>query len=338
LKILLHRYHPIVDDLAIAFELLGHSVTVCINTAVEDHYGKSSEILSNLKIENFGENIQYISLKEACVKIVAFDLIGFDGVFSGDEILRSLCKKAKKPYFAISGYPYLRNEEANNILSFSWFMPQIQFVSQYPSESHVKMDCWSKIKKNVPTTKNFCVFYPELFTLHRQLSEIPDAYERSCVRDQNPVIVSSIHRFEECNPENYAVFEEVSKASKTKVENITSMSRVESWKRLAVADKFLHLKSFDCPGISLIEAMKFGVVPVVMREFILGSFDQDLLIDNHSAIVCDSIGEIKERINEKVKDSLRYSTKDHVNMLTSFERQRGKLEIFVQKCLKDRHD
>lgn len=333
-KILLHRYHPIVDDLAIAFERLGHKVTVCINTSINDHYGKSSEILSQLKIENFGEDIQYISLKEASVKISSFDLVGFDGVFSGDEILRDLCKKTGKPYFAISGYPYLRDEDAKNILSFSWFMPQVQFVSQYPTENHVKMDCWAKIRQNRPTGKNICVYYPELFTLFEQAGDLPLSYERQMERDENPTIVSSIHRFEECNPENFLVFSEASKICKSEVVNLVNMTRFQMWEKICYADKFLHLKSFDCPGIALIEAMIFGTVPIVMKEFILGSFNQELLIDNYSAIVCDSLDELKERINEPVSDSFRYDTKNHVRMIIDFDRQSSKLERFVRTCLK----
>lgn len=323
IKLLLNRYHPVVDDLAQSLALhFNFSVDVAINPTIIDHFGSHSKILEENK-KNI-KNVSYISLQESLIKIKSkkYDLIGVDGVFEGDKIIISLCKSLKTPYFCISGYPYLADEDATNILSFSWFMPQIQFVQRFQSEYDAKTRAWDPQLKQ----KNIEVFYPEFLYLKNQKFE----------KFEKKYWMSSINRFEECNPIQYSIFKNV-EAKFQKIENFTSLSNKELIEKLKFSKGLIHIKGMDCPGIVLIESMLVGVVPFVFRQFILSSFNQDLLIDNYSCVVSDSVEEFVDNLKSNKWEELSESTRQHAMIMTDFNRQKSKLYKFFERCINGKY-
>lgn len=346
MKLLLNRYHPVVDDLAFSFIDLGFEVEICVDTSVSDHYGSHSKIIAenNTRYKEF----KTIPLSQALIhlKNKKYNLVGVDGVYSGDKLIMDVCKDKKIPYFAICGYPHSLDEPSNNILSFSWFLSEKQYRHRYPNEGHIKHLDWKNIAEgrlSADCGKNICVYYPPFKKLKDFMMD--GGYRFFYHRDDkfNAIprneFISLIHRFEECNKESYEVFTQVQKS--VPLTNYSNLSQQEVWNKIHDSYGFIHSKVADCPGISLLESMIMGRVPIVMKSFVLASQNQDLLIDEHSAIICDSTEEMIERAkNHKgfiddldgALDGLEESTRRHAFTMTDMHRQKNKLKTFVDRC------
>lgn len=329
MKLLLNRYHPIVDDLAQSFyNHLGYDVTVCIDTSIFDHYGSHEDILAAKKLENTG--VEYINTRQAALFLTQkdYDLVGVDGVYSFDKELMAIADKVGVPHFSICGYPHSFDEPSKNILSFSWFLPQMQYRKAYPHEGYIKELDWKNLAEDKTPGKNVFVFYPEMSDVKKKL--IKSSVGRSGG-------ISLIHRFEECNKWSYEVFKYVNSKLDYPIVNYSNLTRNEVWNKLLDANLFVHLKSADCPGISLLEAMLLGTVPVVMKNFVLASQNQEVLINNYSAFVCETKDEAAEIVQKNYftleNPELRLNTYKHVSMLTDFNRQRAGLVNFFARCL-----
>lgn len=334
-ELLLVYYHPVVFDLALSFSRLFKSVEMCVSNDLKDNYGTNLDVKK--RAAELG--IKCYSINEALIKIRTkrYVLVGLDGVFQGDKLIMDTCQSFQVPFFNISGYPHTVDEPSRNILSFSWYMPQMQYRHMYPSEGHVKQLNWSKIADlgRDNEQKNIFVFYPEFQRLKKERNLIPN-------RDRKHFL-SAIHRFEECNENSYRVFQKVQKSiAPTEFVNLTSLSQQELYVEMKNSYGFIHLKHADCPGISLIESMLLGRVPFVLRDFVLASNNQEVLIDNHSAKVASSVDEMIEQILQHKKEldkvldgfsSIEVSTMKHASMLTDFSRQQSGLINFFNRCL-----
>jgi hypothetical protein len=343
-KLLLAYYHPVVFDLALSFKKIFDEVQICVTPDLSDNYGTHHDVLRKGKALGLDCILSNVAL--LLIKNSRYSLVGVDGVFQGDSLLIDSCRSFNVPYFCINGYPHNVDEPSKNILSLSWFLPQIQYKQRYNNENAVKNGNWREISDQNglgfdKTLKNSMVFYPEFVDLKSKISQFES--QRDC---KNPKFVSFIHRFQECNQFNYECFEDVSSNSSFSLTNYTSLSQEDVWKKISESCGLIHLKSADCPGISVLESMILGRVPFVMKDFVLASFDQEVLIDNHSAYVCDTITELKNIAidhSQEVKKAppnstlpIECSTRKHAYMLTDFDRQKRKLENFFNRCLSER--
>jgi hypothetical protein len=335
-RLLLVYYHPVIFDLANTFSKLFDKVEICVVPGLKDNYGEANRVIAEAKAKGFDAYFSPVAVMN--IKAKKYDLVGLDGVFDGDKVLMDVCSASKVPFFCINGYPHNTDEPSQNILSFSWYLPEKQYRQRYPSEGHVKQLDW----KNLATTgqsegKNILVYYPEV--------SVAGAPHPGYFRRPRDSFVSFIHRFEECNQESYEVFKQVN--DQVKVENFSSLSRNEVHAKLIDSFGLIHLKHADCPGISVLEAMLLGRVPIVMKSFVLASQNQDLLIDNYSAIICDTVPELIRRAHH-LKDAIENveypanegmylmerSTQQHAYMMTSQHRQEYKLIQFFKRCIK----
>lgn len=341
MKILLNRYHPICEDLAITFTKLGHEVFLSIKTTINDHYGSWKKVFDDCK-EGYKE-FTTIDYKQALIMINKgqFDLVGFDGVFEGDAEILEICNRVGTPHFSISGYPGVLDEPSSNILSLGWSMPTLQYWNKYPSEAHRKLHEWKEIAATgrVPG-KNFCVFYPNFWRL-KTPSHLDGLFFRNI--SQTPYFVSGIQRFKECNPWNYEVFSQVKDKIELNlgtVENCEGLTNKDFITKVGKSWGLLHLKQADQPGISVLEALLYGKLVITMRSFVLASHNQDILIDGITAIVADSVDELIERmlslgeIKVRQLSSPKSKLINHAYNMTSFDRQADKLQKFLENCLK----
>lgn len=322
MKILLVYYHPVIWDLAETFWNLKFDVTVAVNEGISDNYGSGASIIQSRRdLISSHPMYRIIPLTQAIAGIAKkeFELVGCDGKFSGDEKVIQFCQSKGIPFFCVNGYPYNIDEPSNNILSFSWWLPQVQYLQKFPSEGHVKQQDWQEIAKSGKSAgKNICVFYPQFWNIRNHpVLENPDG-----------IWVSAIQKYRQFNLFSFDVFEQVGKHFQ--VQNVEGKSHQEWLSVLADAKGFIHLKWADCPGVSLIEAMLFGKPVATMRSFLLASFNQELLIDGHSAIVADSFDELIDRMQNESYD--HFKIKEHAMMLTDLRRQEKKLLRFVENC------
>lgn len=335
-SLLLAYYHPVIFDLAFSFKNLFKNVEICVVNDLKDNYGTNLDVIS--KAKRLG--LSCIPLNQALIKVRAkkYSLVGMDGVFQGDKILIETCQSSGVEYFNISGYPHTLDEPSRNILSFSWYMPQIQYRRKYPTEGHVKQLNWSKIVDNGYDNeqKNIFVFYPEFQNLKKTRNLISNNNRKH--------FLSSIHKFEEFNKNSYKVFEKLQKQiDPIKLVNFSSLNQDDLYLEMRNSYGFVHLKHADCPGISLIESMLLGRVPFILKDFILASNNQEVLIDNYSAKICSSVSEMVYEIKNHKEEldkigngyfsSLETSTMKHANMLTDFDRQKLGLIKFFDRCL-----
>lgn len=328
MKILINRYHPVCDDICISLSLLGHDVTLSINTSVLDHYGCWKDLyIANKK--KYSDKFNVITVNEAVVglKNKKYDLMGCDGVFDSDELLMSVCKSLNIPFFNIQGYPGKYDEPSNNIMSLSWGLPAIQYLQKYPSEAHRKEEDWKNIALSGKSEgKNVIVFYPVFHELKQQL-------ERSRIGEN--YFVSGIHRYEECNRWCFSAFKQVQQH--VDVRNFDSKSHSEFISEIKKSKGLLMLKQADCPGISLIEAMLLSKPVFTMRSYVLASTNQEVLIDNFNAVVADTVPELIDRM-KNITDQELYRLGNnaflHAEMLTRFDRQKNKLQTFLDNCTK----
>ncbi len=335
-KLLLVYYHPIIFDLAQTFQNL-FDVEIAVNQNLKDNYGGATDVVE--KAAARGLRCLYLQQALANIRLKNYQLVGCDGVFDGDKLIMNVCENNKVPWFAINGYPHNEDEPSKNILSFSWYMPQKRYRGMFPSEGHIKEVDWKDLANNNRREKNIFVYYPEM----KECKDYAWGNRNSLhIKDNNRVrygAVSLIHRYEECNKWCYEVFKSVKEKSGLDIQNDTSKSAQEVYESLMNSNLLLHLKHGDCPGISVLEAMILGAVPVVAKNFVLASHNQELLINNYSAFVCDTVDEIIDvcvaNYKELQNPELRISTFEHVNMLTSFRRQRAGLERFFETCLND---
>lgn len=336
-NLLLVYYHPVIFDLALTFKKLFRNVEICVTNDLKDNYGTHEDVIK--KAESYGLKCRLINQAMIKLRTNQYDLVGLDGVFQGDKLIIDACNAFNVPYFAISGYPHTLDEPAKNILSFSWYMPQMQYRHKYPSEAHVKQLNWSKIADlgYDNEQKNFFVFYPEFSEL-KKFRDQQETNERF-----HPNFFSMIHRFEECNEKCFKVFKDIKDMLQGELINYTSLTQTEVWQVMMKSAGLIHLKHGDCPGIALLESMLLGRVPFVMKDFVLASHNQEVLIDEYSAMVCESKNEIAVRaIAHRAEiskiaygfSSLEASTMKHANMLTNFDRQKSGLILFFIKCLK----
>ncbi len=332
MKVLICRYHPICEDLAITFSKLGYEVFLSVKTDINDHYGSWKKVFDNCKSYLEFTTIDY---KQALIMVAKnqFGLVGVDGVFEGDADIIEICDRVGTPYFAISGYPGVLDEPSNNILSLGWSMPSLQYWNRFPSEAQRKLQEWKYITETGQAPgKNICVFYPNFWRLKDRPTNV--------VVEKNPYFISGIQRYKECNPYNFAVFEQVRKACEVKfqatVQNFEGVSNQEFINELDKSWGLLHLKQADQPGISVLEAMLRGKQVFTLKSFVLASHNQDLMIDEVTAVVADSVKELVERMKRHNEYHARFISgcKEHASMMTSFGRQSEKLERFIQGCMK----
>lgn len=340
MKILINRYHPVCEDLAITFSKLGHEVFLSVKTDIKDHYGSWKLVLDNCK-KSYKEFIS-IDYKQALIMISKgnIDLVGVDGVFEGDEDVLGICGRVGIPYFCISGYPGVLDEPSNNILSLGWSMPSLQYWRKYPSEAHRKLEEWKEIAiTGKSSLKNICVFYPNFWRLKSENDLEKSFYESPT---DNPYFVSGVQRYKDCNPWNYEVFQQVKSAMELKmgtVENCEGITNKQFLDKLKSSWGLLHLKQADQPGISVMEALLLGKVVCTLKSFVLASHNQDLLIDGYNAIVAENVKELIERMSLISKEKAwkfsmpNIGPRRHAYMITSFERQQRKLEQFVSECV-----
>ena len=335
MKILVNRYHPVSEDLAITLARIFPQATIylSVNTEISDHYGKWQHVYEHLK-DQYRE-FETITLTRAAllIKQKQIDLVLCDGVFDGDKLLMDLCAFYNVSLVNIQGYPYTFDENAKNILSLGWFLPQIQYVKQYPSEGHVKQIDWKNIFENQKSGgKNVCVFYPNFWNFKKFVSSV--GFTTDKLREETDRYISAIHRYEECNEWPFKVFGKVKeKLNPTKIENMTGLTSVEVFNKCTLSKGALMLKAFDQPGIFLFEAMLSGLPIFTMKSYVLGSFNQDVLIDGFNACVADTVDELILRMKSDEWKSLSKNTFHHVDMLTSFERQQHKLKTFIENSL-----
>lgn len=337
MKILINYYHPICADLAFSLCKLGHDVDVCFLTTKTDHYGNWKEMPKNVS-EQYRDIFAAASVKFNCIshqqamvllKSKRYNLLGCDGVTDGDGELMQIADSARIPYFNINGYPYQADEKAKNILCFSWFLPQIQYLQTYQGENGVKNIDWKNIAENGRSSgKNILVFYPETALVKHirdSLAPVPTVDKKG--------FVSFVQLYEKYNRFNYAAFVRLQSTCNDTLENFGGLSQMEVRKLMNSAKATVHLKHADCPPTAVLEGMLFGLVPHVMTSFIKASANQDLLIDGHSCIACDSIDEMSKNLNENNWKNLTDSTRQHAEMLTSLDRQKNKLQKFLSDCL-----
>jgi hypothetical protein len=329
-------YHPVIFDLAISFSKLFKSVDICVVNDLKDNYGTTASVIN--KAKSLG--LTCLPFNQAILKIKTkhYSLVGLDGVFQGDSFIMDLCDSMLVRYFNISGYPHTVDERSKNILSFSWYMPQMQYRSKYPAEGYVKELNWAKIANfgYDHDQKNIFVFYPEF-------SKLKQTRINFLIKVDRLHFISAIHRFAECNQNSYKVFEQIrDRILPIPFLNASSLSQENLYSIIANSYGMIHLKHADCPGISLIESMLLGRVPFVLKDFVLASNNQEVLIDNHSAKVCSTVEELIDRSIEHKKEldkilngfsSIEVSTMKHADMLTNFNRQKQGLINFFNRCL-----
>lgn len=315
-------------DICLALTKLGHKVTLSVNDKVQDHYGSWKELGLKLK-EKYKDNFDVVFINQALALIKAkqFDLVGVDGVFDSDQLIMDVCKNEKIPYFCVQGYPSCHDEPSNNILSLGNILPTVQYYSNYPTEGHRKEIDWKNIAETGKSAgKNICIFYPCFFELKQNLQT---------TKEKSNKFISGIHRYEECNKYNYEVFKQVQQH--VDVENFDSKSHDEFILELKKSKGLLMLKSQDEPGISLLEALLATKPVFTMRSYVLASMNQNVLIDGFNAVVADSVDELIYRMkNITDADLYRLGTNAylHAEMLTRFERQKNKLQTFLENCVK----
>lgn len=336
MRILLHRYHPLVDDIALTFCTLGHSVDVCVNTSLSDHYGGFSDILSAAAKDDFYLNkVNFINLKVALSNICCrkYDLVGVDGVFSGDQILIDLCNKNSIPFFCIQSYPNTFDKPSNNILSLGWSLPFFAYNSRFPSEGDKKHSNWKHLNDNCSEGyKNIVCFYPNFWKLKQKLD---NKISRDTFSDK---LVTSIHSYGVHNKYSYECFKKFTKH--IECDNITNLSQDLFHEQLLSGKyfAFLMLKWADQPGIALLEAMLCGLPVFTLNSYILASFNQDVLIDEYNCISRDTLPELISDCISASRDkdfifSLGQNASNHAKIITSFDRQSKNLDRFLKKCL-----
>lgn len=331
-SILLVYYHPIIFDLAESFKKhsLFRNVEIAVSGPLKDNYGDQNRVLEECRRRGFvGLPLPAALLN---IKNKKYTVVGLDGVFQQDNLVIDVCQNLKIPYLCINGYPHNIDEPSQNILSFSWFLPQIQYKMMYGNEGAIKEVDWKNIaeKGHGGTEKNICVFYPEM----NDVKKIPlnNGIDRSGA-------ISLIHRFEECNKWSYDAFVK----SGNGTANYTSLTKDEIYEKLNKSKYLLHLKHGDCPGIAVLEAMILGCVPIVMESFVLSSFNQDLLIDSYSAFICEDLDEVRWLLEEDDPilssdgNDLFTMTRHHAWKLTSFHRQKRKLYKFFERCINGKY-
>lgn len=341
-NLLLIYYHPIIFDLAQTFSHY-FDVEIGVVQNLKDNYGSSLEVKS--RGENKGLKVIFLPEALANIKQKKYQLVGCDGVFDGDKLVMDVCAQNATPHFSIMGYPNTEDEPSNNILSFSWYSPQIQFRRRNPSEGYIKEIEWQHFYQNRPQGKNIFVFYPEMRDAKdhawgsRNSLLLP--YEKGKAKPRKGSI-SLIHRYEECNRWPYAVYKKVIEECKKTtpdfyIPNHTGLKQEYVYDLLCGANTLFHSKASDCPGISLLEAMLLGAVPIVAKNFLTASHDQEVLIDGYSAIICDTIDDMVQACLENYSvlksPELRVTMFEHINMLTSFRRQQRGLERFFERCM-----
>lgn len=333
MRLLLIYYHPIILDLAETFARMCDQVDVAVNPTVKDNYGGYAEHFAMID-ENIHLDSKCIPLPLAlnAIKKKEYDLVGLDGVFDGDKLAMDVCKEAGIPYFCINGYPHLSDEPSDNILSFSHFLPQNQYKRKFQWEPNIKIQDWQDIAKfGQSQGKNIFVYYPEMNEAKRFAGNVPcfGPFVRKSY-------VSLIHRYEECNKWNYEVFKRVKSELEKDgfgLENFSGLPQREVYKKITTSLGLCHLKHGDCPGISLLEALILGQTVFTMRSFVNASFNQEVLIDGLNSVIADDVDELIARMKNHNWGQPEFA-EDYIWDLTSFNRQRVKLERFFQKCLK----
>lgn len=324
--LLLVYYHPIILDLAETFSRIFKKVTITAGPNLKDNYGGFEDLKNKIKSKKALENIDFIPLAVAQIKIKSFDLVGLDGVFDGDDTIMGLCKNKGVPYFCINGYPHQLDEPSDNILAFSHFLPQQQYRKNFPHEGYVKEVDWKEIaEKGCSSGKNILVFYPELNDAKRY-------YNSNFKINYNQDFVSFIHRYEECNKWTFKVYQNLKNEFPT-LENYSNKTQDEVFRLMDESRGLLHLKHADCPGISVLEALVFGVPVCTIRSFVEASQNQEVLIDNFNAIIAEDVNELIERMKTLTRTSF-LENRDYIWNLTSFNRQKNKLERFFEQCMK----
>lgn len=333
-KLLLVYYHPIIFDLAESFSRLFGKVEIACKQDLKDNYGG----YKNVEDRGKALGLDVIPLSLAIVNMNGYDLVGVDGVFDGDALAMQMCRETNTPYFCINGYPHQVDEIGQNILAFSWFLPQIQHKKMFPHEGYLKELTWKQIAENGQEEgKNICVYYPEMNEAkHHKFSW---GQNSSCIN-------SFIHRYEEYNHWNYRVFCKVKERfPDLNIQNYSGLTQKEVYEKMDNSFGTLHLKHGDCPGISVLESLIFGKPVFTMSTFVKSSFNQEVLIDGFNSIIADSYDELIERIENYYTNRRTYSIdkyffdsqkiRQHVYMLTDFQRQKNKLVRFFERCLNE---
>jgi hypothetical protein len=345
-SILLVYYHPIVFDLAQTFKQHGlfKNVEIAVSGPLKDNYGDQNRVLAECKARGFVG----LPLPAALINIKnkKYSIVGLDGVFQQDNLVIDTCQNLKIPFFCINGYPHNIDEPSQNILSFSWFLPQMQYKMMYGHEGAIKDVDWRNIAEKGfgGPNKNICVFYPEMNDVKKFLSnnvlDIGLMHKSFDFPTKKSGAVSFIYRFEECNKWSHEVYKRIGL-----IKNYDNLDSNEVHKLLWKTKWLAHLKHGDCPGVSVLEAMLLGCVPIVMQSFVLASFNQDLLIDRYSAVVCKTTDEFSQvlslgnipHLDFMFNQDLYYTTHNHAMTMTNFNRQQNKLVYFFERCLNGKY-
>lgn len=326
MKVLVAWYHPVSESISDSFAThLKFSIDCAVKTDIFDHYGSHKDLLK--KNQEKYQSFKSITWQQGLLKLKQkqYDLLVVDGVYNGEKELIEIANQNNIPVIYISGYPYLRDEVgAKNILSFSWFLPQMQFINQFPTEGRVKQYSLDSLRKNV------LVWYPEFQRVKKYAKENPRLLSAAY---KNP-FVSFIHRFEECNERHFAHYKNIIQKFGEDIPNYTNLAQEEVMFTLNQSRGLCLPKWADAPGIALIEAMLLGSVPFVFQQYILASFNQEVCIDGHSCVVSNSDDEFVENLRSGKWATLSESTQQHARMITDFKRQQEKLEKFIQECIK----
>lgn len=333
MNILLVYYHPVVFDLIQSFRLLGHSVSLAVNTKIKDNYGTGQDIVKNNKDRWNDVDVISLPLAVANIKKKKYDLIGCDGVFDGDKLVMDTAESVGVPHFCIQGYPNKYDEPSDNILSLGWALPLVQYNQAFPAEGYKKEVDWADLAKNGRSThmKNICVFYPCFHEYKEKIASTPDNFPLKL----RSGFLSLVQGYERWNKFSCDVFKQISEKV-PEIQNLEGQSSEDVFNAINKTKGLLHLKWADQPGIAIFEAMLFGRPVITMRSFVLASFNQEVLIHRYNSVIADDVDELIEYLN--YPDSYFFDLGDkaqkHASILTDFNRQKSKLTKFIERCTK----
>lgn len=323
MKILLVYYHPVIWSIADTFSKLGHKVSIAVNPNIKDNYGTGKDII---KKQSKQYTVYPLQVGLNMIKQKHFQLVGCDGVFDGDVLVMDMCKQSSVPHFCIQGYPNVFDEPSDNILSLGWFTPFIQYHQKFPSEGHKKQQDWNDIARfGCSRTKNICTFYPGV----KNRTDPCYSYGKN--------FISLIQGYKKHNLSCSEVFEQVKEKIKNNnlsAENLEGQSFLEVRRRMTHARGLLQLKWADQPGMAVLEAMSAAKGVYTMKSFVLASNNHDILIDGYNAVVADTVEELVDEMkNPDLPMQLGKNSLRHYEIITSFERQKKKLGLFIERCL-----
>src|SRR5690606_39619233 len=120
-------------------------------------------------------------------------------------------------------------------------------------------------------------------------------------------------------------------------ENLEKKPKDFVYDKLSKCKALLHLKQGDQPGVAVMEAMIFSKPIVTVKPFVWTSFNADIVIDGYNSLVSESLPELIERVKNTSEDEFKrlgQNAKVHIEMMSSFDRQKHSLNRFIERCFK----